>query len=313
MVDAPAAPAAPVAPAADAAPLAPAAGSPPAVDGAAPAAGAPAAPAADAAPAQTDWRSTITDPEHVEFAKRMASPADAIKSAVDLRKLNSSMIRVPGKDATAEDRAKFNKAIGVPESAEGYTFDLGREATEADKAIQVNLAKVAFENGVPATAMSALTKAVAELAGAQKAEENRVAVAARAANEAALRKEWGADYEANKTLATRAVQAFGEVKSHPEVIDFFDKTMVNGQKLGDHPIMVRMLGNIGRRMGEGEFIGAVGADQRQSLQSEWNKILADTPPGSDGYRKPEVQKRITEISEALHGTEGVVGSAGRSA
>lgn len=307
---------APVAPVGGDPPAAPVAAAPAAVAPAAPAAGdPPAAPVAPAAgdPPTADWRASITDPEHVEFAKRMASPADAIKSAVDLRKLNSSMIRVPGKDATPEDRAKFNKAIGVPETVEGYTFDLGREATEADKAIQGNLAKVAFENGVPATAMSALTKAVAELAGAQKAEENRVAVEARAANEAALRKEWGADYEANKTLATRAVQAFGEVKSHPEVIDFFDKTLVNGQKLGDHPIMVRMLGNIGRRMGEGEFIGAVGADQRQSLQSEWNQILAATPPGTAGYAKPEVQKRIAEISEALHGNEPIIGSAGRSA
>jgi hypothetical protein len=55
----------------------------------------------------------------------------------------------------------------------------------------------------------------------------------------------GRRLRANKTLASRAVQAFGEVKSHPEVVEFFDKTMVNGQKLGDHPVMVRMLGNIG--------------------------------------------------------------------
>src|SRR5205823_13047398 len=107
-----------------------------------------------------DWRASITDPEHVEFAKRMASPADAVKSAVDLRKLNSSMIRVPGKDATAEDRAKFHKAIGVPETVEGYTFDIGREATDADKAIQGKIAAAAFEHGVPATALAGITKVV---------------------------------------------------------------------------------------------------------------------------------------------------------
>jgi hypothetical protein len=296
------APAAPPAAPLDAAPAAPAAGDPPAAP--------PAAPVADA---PADWRASITDPEHVEFAKRIASPADAIKSAVDLRKLNSSMIRVPGKDATPEDRAKFNKAIGVPETVEGYKFELGREPTDADKAIQGNLAKIALDNGIPANAMTALSKAVTELATAQKAEENRVALAAREANEAALRKEWGADFEANKTLATRAVQAFGEVKSHPEVVEFFEKTMVNGQKLGDHPVMVRMLGNIGRRMGEGEFIGAVGADQRQSLQAELNTIMTATPPGTAGYAKADVQKRVFEINEALHGNEGIVGMAGRSA
>jgi hypothetical protein len=254
-----------------------------------------------------DWRASITDPDAKEFATRLATPADAVKVALDLRKANSSMIRVPGKDATAEDRAKFHKAIGVPETAEGYTFDIGREATEADKAIQTGLAKIAFENGIPATAMTALSKAVSEMAGAAKAEENRVAVESRAANEAALRKEWGADFEANKVLATRAVQAFGEVKSHPEVVDFFDKTIVNGQKLGDHPVMVRMLGNIGRRMGEGEFIGAVGADQRTSLQTELQSLMAANPPGTEQYKAPAVQNRIREINEQLYGNESRTG------
>lgn len=262
--------------------------------------------------AAADWRSSITDPDAVEFARRVASPADAVKIALDLRKANSAMIKVPGKDATAEDRAKFNKAIGVPDTVEGYKFDLGREPTEADKAIQGNLAKIALDNGIPANAMSALSKAVTELATAAKAEENRVALAAREANEAALRKEWGADYEANKTLATRAVQAFGEVKSHPEVIEFFDKTIVNGQKLGDHPVMIRMLGNIGRRMGEGEFIGAVGSDQRGSLQAELNQIYAANPVGSVGYRSAAVQQRVMEINESLHGAGGIVGVGGRA-
>jgi hypothetical protein len=303
--DAPAAPAAvaPVAPAAQA-PATPPAGDAPATP--------PVTPPAGDAPV-TDWRSSITDPDHLEFAKRIASPADAVKVALDLRKANSAMIKVPGKDATAEDRAKFNKAIGVPETVEGYKFDIGREPTDADKAIQGNLAKIALDNGIPANAMTALSKAVSELAGAQKAEENRVAVAAREANEASLRKEWGADYERNKTLATRAVQAFGEVKSHPEVIEFFEKTMVNGQKLGDHPIMVRMLGNIGNRMGEGDFIGAVGADQRGSLQTELNTIRAANPVGSVGYRTPAVQKRIMEINEQLYPDGGVVGQGGRTA
>jgi hypothetical protein len=260
-----------------------------------------------------DWRSSITDPELKELATRFATPADAVKSAADFRKANSAMTKIPGKDATPEERAKFNKAIGAGENADAYKFELGREPTEADKVIQNNLARVAFENGVPVVAMSALSKAVTELATAQKAEENRVAVAAREANEAALRKEWGADYEANKTLATRAVQAFGEIKSHPEVVEFFDKTMVNGQKLGDHPVMIRMLGNIGRRMGEGEFIGAVGSDQRQSLQTELNQIMRDNPPGSAKYASREVQTRVTAIHEALAGNGGIVGQGGRSA
>jgi hypothetical protein len=93
-------------------------------------------------------------PDAKEFATRLATPADAVKVALDLRKANSAMIKVPGKDATAEDRAKFNKAIGVPETVEGYKFELGREPTEADKAIQGKIAAKRFEHGVPATALA---------------------------------------------------------------------------------------------------------------------------------------------------------------
>jgi hypothetical protein len=234
-----------------------------------------------------------------------------VKVALDLRKANSAMIKVPGKDAKPEDIAKFHKAIGVPETVDGYKYEMGgREATPADKAIQGELSKVALAAGVPASAMAALSKTVTALATAQMDEQNRVAIEGRASAEAALRKEWGADYDANKTLATRAVQAFGEIKSHPEVIDFFDKTMVNGQKLGDHPVMVRMLGNIGRRMGEGDFIGAVGGSERTSLQTEVNNLMSANPPGTEGYKK--VAGRIMEINEQLHGTGGIVGQSGRS-
>src|SRR5260370_976147 len=122
---------------APAAGTAPAAGSDTPVVGATTVAGTPAATVADAtaAPAattaetvSTDWRTGITDPEHLEFAKRTASIADLAKVGSDLRKANGSMTRVPGKDASPEDIAKFNKLVGVPTLATEYKFDMGREA-----------------------------------------------------------------------------------------------------------------------------------------------------------------------------------------
>lgn len=297
-------PAAPVTPPVAGAPAAPPAGDPPA---------APVTPPAGDPPAAADWRAGITDPDAKEFASRLTTPADAVKVALDFRKANSAMIKVPGKDATPEDRAKFNKAIGVPETVEGYKFDIGREPTDADKAIQGNLAKIAFDNGIPANAMTALSKAVSELATAQRDEQNRVAIAGREAADASLRKEMGSEYEAHKALGIRAVQAFGDVKAHPEVLEFFEHKTVDGIKVGDHPVMRRIMGNVGRRMGEGEFIGAVGSDQRQSLQGELATIMKDNPPGSDGYKSRAIQSRVTAIHEALAGSTPVVGARGRSA
>jgi len=43
-----------------------------------------------------------------------------LKSYCELEKKIGTMVRVPGADADAETRAKFNRAIGVPENASAY-------------------------------------------------------------------------------------------------------------------------------------------------------------------------------------------------
>lgn len=256
----------------------------------------------------TDWRNTITDPEHLEFAKRHASVADLAKSGVDLRKANGSMTRVPGKDSSPEDIAKFNKLIGIPATAAEYKFDLGREATDADKAIQAKIGEIFLANRVSAEAAPAISKAVTEMANAMKAEQNRVAVQARENTTATLRKELGADYDSHLVLADRAVKQWG----NPGFAEFLNKP-VDGVKIGDHPDFVRVFGAIGRRMGEGGFIGAVGGSERQTLQAELTTLMNANPPGSDSYKAPEVQRRVVAINEALHGTGAGVGMGGRSA
>lgn len=250
--------------------------------------------------AAVDWRAGITDPDGLEIAKRTASVNDLAKSAADLRKANGSMIRVPAADAKPEEVAKFRKAIGAGEKQEEYTaaVDIGREATEADKPVIDAVAKVMHANGVPLTAVKAVTKAVTELAVAQAQEADRVALGKRAEAETALKKELGADYDKHIEVAIRARNAFGG----KELVDFLDNTIVQGQKLGDHPVLVKAFGNVGLRMGEGDFIGAVGTSQRESVQGQIDTIMLENPPGSTKYADPGVQKQLKALHEQLHGT-----------
>lgn len=249
-----------------------------------------------------DWRSGL-DGEHAEFAARLSSPQDAVKVALDLRKANSSMVRVPQQGATAEEVAKFHKAIGVPEKADGYQWDLGREPTEADQAVLGAVSEVFHKNGVPASAAKAVSKAVADLAAAQLAEEERVAIQHRETAEAKLKQEWGGDSDRNWQVAKRAVEVFGG----PELKSFLNDTMVNGAKLGDHPMMAKVFAKIGLRMGEGEFIGAVTESDRQTTSERLEQILAENPPGSEGYKRASVQREIKALNARLHGTGPSVG------
>jgi hypothetical protein len=268
------------------------------------------APAPSPAPAATaaDWRAGL-EGDQLEFSKRLNTPHDAVKVALDLRKANSGMVRLPGKDAKPEEVATFRKAIGVPETPDAYSFAVeGYEPTDFDKAAYSRLGKVLHKHNATA-ALS--TDVAAEYQAIQQemiAEQDRVALKAREDADASLRKEMGADYEPGLELAKRAVRTFGD----DGLVGLFD-TVVNGRKLGDDPAVIKAFMKIGRRMGEGEFIGAVGTDQRQGLEAELQQIMRDNPPGTDRYRQPAIQTRLRQINEQLHGRTPVVGTAGRTA
>lgn len=262
--------------------------------------------------AAKDWRDGLTG-EELETAKRLASPHDAVKSVIEGRKLIGSMIRIPGKDAKPEDIAKFKKALGAPEKAEDYKFPApeGREETDSEKALASKIGEVLHKHNVPLTAAGELHGVVKEAAQAIEAENERLAVEGRATSEAALRKEWGADFEGNVQLSARAAHAFGG----DGFKQFLNSTMVNGVKLGDHPEFMRVFGKVGRRMGEGDFIGAVGADQVKGLDSE---IAAKTAEMHTAHQKGDraatqaLNKELLELQAKRHGSAPIVGSQGRA-
>lgn len=253
--------------------------------------------------AVSDWRAGIEDPELQELAKRIASPADAIKSIAELRKANGSMVKMPAKDAKPEDIAKFRKALGVPEKVDDYKFDVeGHEASDADMAIRAEVAKVLHAENVPASVAPKLAKVVSDIGASILAEQDRVAFEARGASEAGLKKDWGADFEANKNMAINVANQLGT----PALKGFLNEVH-NGQKIGDHPELIRILGTVGRRMGEGQFIGATGKAEVSTLKGELEQLYRDNPVGTDKFSRPDVQARMREINEQLFGTTPIVG------
>lgn len=85
--------------------------------------------------------------------KDMATPGhlfEAFQSQADRLSQIDGRTYVPGEDASSEDWATYRKAIGVPESKEGYEF---RAYDDMDKnevdAISSWVRDVAFEQGLP--------------------------------------------------------------------------------------------------------------------------------------------------------------------
>lgn len=265
-------------------------------------------------PAAGDWREPITDKEVKEFAAHYASPADLAKAGLDFRKANSSMIKVPNEKSTPEDIAKFNKLLGAGEKPEDYKFVVkeGAEPNEAEKKIEGKVAEILHKNHVPVAVSGELHAAVLEIAGEIQNEQDRVAKQARETSEAGLRKEWGADYDANVQLAIRARQTFGS----QALIEFLNNTHVNGAKLGDHPELIKAFGQIGRRMGEGQFIGAVPESEKASLEQQRNDLtnqIQNALDKGDKQKARELDAQRSALTVKLYGTGEIVGREGRSA
>jgi hypothetical protein len=158
------------------------------------------------------------DPSHRDFAvgKGWKSPDDAIQSYRELEKVYraSDKVVVPGKDATPEQLATFHRAIGVPDKAEGYTFDLPTVKDEAGNDAQLEIdtgffepmKELALKNGVPATAFKGLAEGFVQWQLDQQAAD----ISRHDTDWSAKQKEWGAEAQA-KTADVLAACRFLEI------------------------------------------------------------------------------------------------------
>ena len=125
--------------------------------------------------------------------------ADAlVKSYAALEKKMGAMISVPTDDADDATRARFKRAIGVPERAEDYpTNAMFDDAGVREKFLEIGLTRAQAEK-IYAMAEEFLSPVLSQLFGAQN-ESNAIAE---------LKNFFGGEEKMNDAL--RAINAFGE-------------------------------------------------------------------------------------------------------
>lgn len=260
-------------------------------------------------PKPDSWRDTITDEKLKNIASRYDSPASMAKAIQDLR--SSDRVRVPGDDASDEEKAEFRKAIGVPETPEGYEYqppdDL--EATDADKALVEKLVPAAHASGIPKDALSGFLTEALKLSHALEEEQIAAMHKARDDGEAALRKLWpGDEFETNMNLANRAATTL----NIPGLSDFVNlKIAGTDQRLGDHPVLAQTLAFIQRQTSEDTAM-PMSDEERQSVSDEISELNRKVPPGTDAYRSPAHQRKLQELYRKQAGDGSIVGVNGRT-
>ncbi|MGE0094529.1 MAG: hypothetical protein AB7M05_16050 [Alphaproteobacteria bacterium] len=216
------------------------------------------APAAEsaAAPRSDDWTGTLA-PELKALAahKGWRGPEDALRSYAHLeRAFGADKVALPGKDAGQADWDALYARLGRPAAPEQYdvagvTRPEGMPwNAEGERAMLREMHAAGLSNRQARhllskyAAMQGGAWSEASAQGARRVEEAR----------AALRRDWGAAFDAKSDLANRAFRlAFGDGIEEARQLRLAD-----GGFLGDHPALVRAFARLGESLAEHPMAGA---------------------------------------------------------
>jgi len=261
----------------------------------------------------SDWREGLPD-ELRKTADRFTSKEDAIRAIENFRK-RESQVRVPGKDATDDEKAAYHKAIGVPEDPAEYEFPEVEDLTDEVKESRAAWGKRFHDLGLSKQVAKDLLTLVNEDAQSALAKQVEADKAFAQSQEDALKSEWKGDLEKNKTLANRA---FAEMANRAGLsLEALTKIETkDGRFLMDRAEIVKLFAGLGREMAEGTLGPAVSESERETMQEQLGdlrKQIDKAQAEGNSKRANTLYQREQAMIAKMQGNKPVVGVAGRVA
>ena len=283
----------------------------PAVDTQDPAVTAPAAPAAPVAPIAPvsifTWKDKLNvdsknSPTMQKFSDDKEGLTKAVESHLNLEKLlGYQKVPLPKDDTDIEGIRMFNKALGVPDTADGYQL---KDAVVPDALKNITFDKKAFaetmlKRSVPPRYAAGLWEDYIQMslsAYNKYTTENETHLAELVNG---LRQEWGDAYDGNVELGQMVINKFSD---NDETNDFITATMLKD------PRGVKFLTKIGSQFAEnqiGEFKYQRGfAFSPEAAQAELSKIRND--PNHPYLNPKATQEEHDAAVEYVNKLEAVV-------
>ncbi len=227
-----------------------------------------------AAESAADWTGALA-PELKTLAahKGWRGPEDALRSYAHLeRAFGADKVALPGKDAKPEDWDALYARLGRPAAPEQYDLaDVARPEgmpwnAEGERAMLREMHAAGLSNRQARHLLSKYAEmqggawSAAASQGTRRVEEAR----------SALRRDWGAAYDAKSDLANRAFRlAFGDGLDEARQLRLAD-----GSFLGDHPSLVRAFARLGESLAEHPMAGAKGGAHLSATPEEARAEIA---------------------------------------
>ncbi len=266
-------------------------------------------------PVTVDWRESITDDDAKKFAESSTDINHLVKRAMDMRTKLSTAIVIPGKDASDDDVVAYQKALGIPASAEEYEFPAMEDKSDEIKANEAAWATRFLEFGVSKEAGKQLIEAV----HTQNVLLEDAALQAHkdfaASQELALKDEWkGGDYDKNVTLANRAFESLAD-KASLNVEELKTIQMKDGRLLMDNASIIRLMAVVGREQAEGTLGPVLNQSEIDSVNEQIAAVQAkmeDARQKGDSKAENAFYQQELLLREKTVGNEALVGAQGRT-
>jgi len=259
------------------------------------------------APPSPPWHQGKLDAELIGHAQnagwKLDDPAELATSALKAHREAQKFIGVPPdqllrlpKDATDEAAWKnVWSRLGVPKESSGYDLSAVKfaDGTALDDGFAERIRNTAFSKNIPAAAASAFAQEVVNfMQEADKAEQTEREAAWQRA-QAALKTDWGPNFDRNSAIAAKGAEAFGLTQDD-----------INALK--DHPSYPKLITSflkVGMMNQEPGYVDASGRSPNQGIMSQEQAIARH----EEIKRDAEFQKRLLNADpRAMRELEDVI-------
>lgn len=253
-----------------------------------------------------DWRDRFagSDEKMLKHLNRFASPEGIYKAwrTLDRRRNDGSLL--PARPETDDENtlAEWRKAVGAPESPDGYAVDIPEDVSEIDRAALGEVFKEMHHQGIPASQAKPLIDKYFDIMRAGSEARANQDIEFRRESEDALRNEWGPEYRPNINAIGLLIDSHGDKA-------LFERMQgaryEDGTRFGDDPATLKFLASIAREVHpDGNLFvpTSAGVTREASIEDEIRTLemeMRDTKGRDPGgyWNDSRKQQRYLELVE----------------